>query len=252
MRFFYATSSGGSGGSGGNISGNTGDTSGDHHDGNGNGEDEQKRSFFSRYKWIFAIVFIVWLIGKCQDDDPPSVPQDTQTKSEQGAKQQAQNKREFSFTVQEFVRRYNQASQNVADGGLIPKRVFIDEKRELSDAMEYRLAHTTNEDHIYFSVATNKNRDAVRAVFYMIYLSPDTNAMSMMGDMLYGFAATIMAVENPHMPPSERGQRLKEIGVFKVMEEKRAILSRKNNVDYKIDIVEAMGAITLSIKPTSP
>lgn len=75
MRFFYATGSGGSGGSGGNIPGDTEHASEDYYYDNGdNGEGEDKRGFFSKYKWILAFVGVMALVNICSDDDAPVGP----------------------------------------------------------------------------------------------------------------------------------------------------------------------------------
>ena len=196
------------------------------------------------------------------------MPQDTQTqtKFEREATQRAQhaqelkreqeqerqqNKQEFSFTVQEFVKRYNQATEYMPEG-VRPDRVFVGKRRELYDGgVEYTLA--SNGGPNSFTVTTNKNRNAVRSVYLSIFIADQNkNTLSVMGDLFVRFTTTIMAVENPHMPSAQRGQRLKEIGLFKAIDEKRAILTRKNNVDYKIDIVEVFGSVTLSINPSTP
>ena len=72
MRFFYATSSGGSGGPGGNIPGDAEQASEDYYYDNGdNGEGEDKRGFFSKYKWWILILGGIFIISKFHDDDSP-------------------------------------------------------------------------------------------------------------------------------------------------------------------------------------
>ena len=64
MRFFYATGSGGSE--------EYDERDYEYVDSPSNGNGEDKRGFFSKYKWwILAIVGILWLIGKSQDDNLP-------------------------------------------------------------------------------------------------------------------------------------------------------------------------------------
>ncbi len=189
--------------------------------------------------------------SKSQDSNAEKVAEIKQ-ELEQVEKQKAP---EFYFTVNEFIRRYNQATQHLPASKFTEKlreRIIVEEEMELSDGVEYTLIKTTSADHFHLSVTTNKNSDAVRSIYYMIYIAKAKDTATVMGDLLLRFSATIMAVENPNMQPKERGERLKEIGVFKAVEERKEVLSRKNNIDYKVDVIITLGAVTLSIKPSSP
>ncbi len=157
---------------------------------------------------------------------------------------------EFSFTVNEFIRRYNQATQNFPEDQAIEKMrepIIVEDKWEIEGGLQYQLTKADTKSLLY--VTTNGNNFA-SSIYYMIFIPKDSEIMSILAHLIFRFSATIMAVENPDMSPTERGKRLKEIGFFKAIEEQSEIVTRKNNVDYKVDLSVALGAVTLSIKPS--
>ena len=219
-------------------------------------------------KGIVAIFVIGGIIGTCFFEEEKEVEtavekeakqreEDTRELKRELSQEQEQNNQVFSFTVNEFVSRYNQSTQNITRN--LPKdqvteklrrRITVEESRGITDGVEHVLIQSGRGSNLYLSVSTNKNSNVVRSIYYMIYIPEKTDAL--VGDMLLGFTAIIMAVEDQSMPPAERGKRLKEIGTFKFVEDMRTIRTRKNNVDYKVDVVKAIGAITLSVKPSLP
>ncbi len=189
---------------------------------------------------LVAISIVVGMISTCFFGDE---------------KEQEQTVQVFSFTVNEFVSRYNRSTQNIARNSQkhqiiekLRRRIAVEEEREITDGVEHVLIQSGRGSNLHLSVTTNKNSSSVRSIYYMIYMPGNVNAL--MGDVLLGFSAIIMAVEDPDMSPEERGKRLKEIGTFKVVEDMKTIRTSKNKVDYKVEIIKALGAITLSVKPS--
>ncbi len=157
---------------------------------------------------------------------------------------------EFSFTVNEFIRRYNQATQNFPEDQIAEKMrepIIVENKNEMTDGFQYQLTKADTQSLLYVTTSVN---NSVRTIYYMVFIPKDSEPMSVLAQLLFRFSATIMAVEDPDMPPNERGERLKEIGVFKAVKDQREVLTRKNNVDYKVDLSAVLGAVTLSVKPS--
>ena len=172
----------------------------------------EKGGCWSACKAILALFFISGLIGMCFFDD----------------EEKEQDSQVFSFTVNEFVSRYNQSAEKVNT-----RSIAIVESQEVSDGISYKLTKGIHNKEFNLSVTTNKNSDRVRSITYMINLVGDTSV-----EVLLRFTATIMAVENPNMLSEDRGRRLTEVGVLKIVEEKQAITTRKNNIEYKVDLIE--------------
>ncbi|MYD61638.1 MAG: hypothetical protein F4W91_11405 [Gemmatimonadetes bacterium] len=198
---------------------------------------------WNAFKAIFALFFIAGLIGMCFFDD-----EDEQV-DESAVEEESQYGKEFSFTVNEFVRRYNRSAEEIE-----VNQIAIQGRREVITGIEYRLTKEKRGDHhnpYRLSLLTNMNSNKVKSIFYMIFVVADENKTELERglEIILRFTATFMAVENPDMKSADRGRRLQEIGVMQSIKDKEEITTVKNNIVYKVDVVEVLGAVTFSIKP---
>lgn len=185
----------------------------------------EKGGCWNAFKVILALFFIFGLIGMCFFDN----------------EEKEQDSQVFSFTVNEFVSRYNQSAEKVNT-----RSIAIVERQEIADGISYKLTKGIHNKEFNLSVTTNKSSDIVRSITYMVSLVSNDTSL----EVLLRFTTTIMAVENPNMLPKDRGQRLTEIGVFKIFEDKQTITTEKNNIEYKVDLLEEIATFILSIKPS--
>ena len=155
-----------------------------------------------------------------------------------------QNSKVFPFTVNEFVSRYNRSADK-----LEMDHIAVYRRKALSNGTEYYLTKAERNGRVNqygLSVTTDKNSDRVRSIYYRIFIVSKETTL----ELPIRYTLTIMAVENPYMSPQDGFKRLSELGVKRSIDNKQEITTRKNNIVYKVDnMLESIGAITLSIKP---
>ena len=157
-----------------------------------------------------------------------------------------QAKPEFTFTGEEFVRRYNRSMDNLK----VPNRsVYIHNKIERNGEMEFNLIQLIGKRTMFIKLTMNKRTQKVNHILYLGGKDNKYEANSIAAiKIINEISATVMAIENPRMSRTELEKRKGEIGLTK-LDKHKSIESRKHNISYQLITAEDLGGLSLIANP---
>ena len=218
--------------------------------------------------WVrtLSIVILMVIIGRCTE--PPekrpshsrreaatkSAPQPTGTSTpveRQAPREKPERDRErvkrtveekaepeFVFTVEGFIERFDMASNNLKRD----TRVSVKEELGNGEFLTIQLV-ASNKNMAMVLTANNKTR----AVRDLIFIGSGDGTLDSGVAITFGILATVMAIENPLTPPSQRGEILKEIGFLELSDEGK-VASERRGVKYNLSRSKVIG-IMLTATP---
>ena len=185
---------------------------------------------------VWVLSFLLLLVGSSLLPEPPPTP--TASRVEEASPRPAVAERdvrpELGVTVEEFVARYNQ-SLAAMDAGF---GISVDREVDNGEFLTVQLSSTANVG----VVATANNR--TRSLQDLTFIGSGTGDLSSGVDIIFGAAAVVMALEDPLMPPSQRGEILGDLGLTDgegLSEEGRETI--RNGVRYALSQSDVLGVM---------
>lgn len=179
------------------------------------------------------------IAGFFADKDTLTTPPDNQSTLPSISTPAVVNKIDFSISIDEYIKRYNQSLKALGRSGALYKKTEQDNGSNL-------ITQTGLEDGSLGALLTGNNKTkALQSVFF-IATGDGTTAGSI--NVMMGLAATVMAIENPYMTANERGTILKDLGISdeKIFEQPevngtRKLIVYRNGVNYTLSVSKQTG-----------
>ena len=152
---------------------------------------------------------------------------------------------ELPFTVEEFVERFNLATQKLEVTLQIVIGVF--QENDHGETLAVSLQNKGLGRQFLIQVNATKSNRAIRNMAYMGKCKDysDETILALLSEL----TAFIMAIENPVMPVKMRGQRLKEIGFAQALQGEN-VTTRKKGIEYALsgDLRKLSGLILVEVR----
>ena len=139
---------------------------------------------------------------------------------------------EFVFTVEEFIERYHESTKNLDFEARISVKRELDNGEFITINLEDKINKNTG-------MILNANRQT-RAVRSLTFIGAGDGELDSGMAIFSGIIVSIMAIENPSMPASRRGKRIKEVGFLELLDEED-ITSERCDVKYILRNSEMLG-----------
>ena len=189
---------------------------------------------------VWVLSFLLLLVGSSLLPEPPTP---TASRVEEASPRPAMAERdaqpELGVTVEEFVARYNRSLGAMAAGF----GISVDREVDNGEFLTVQLGSTANVG----LVATANNR--TRFLQGLTFIGSGTGDISSGVDIIFGAAAVVMALEDPLMPPSQRGEILGDLGLTDgegLSEEGRETI--RNGIRYALSQSDVLG-VMLVVEP---
>jgi prephenate dehydratase len=194
---------------------------------------EAESDFHLPRSWKYTgVIFVFLIIVATSEKDKAKTPIDDVVKS---APPTIPTLTEYSIvsSIETFRKRFNAFMSEVNNGSIKIENLSVDDG-EVNNVFQYMLT-----DHIAIVGQLNKSDNSIRSL--ILTLQGDGTMQSGMDIM-----TTIMGVvdaTNPGISPKERGEVLKELGLFKKGIDINKIDSRatKNGIEYSLQGSEMIG-----------
>ena len=158
---------------------------------------------------------------------------------EQARTETSETEPEFDITIEEFVERYNQASNTLE----VDSRFSVKEESDNDKFLTVQLEAGSYQNLAMILTANNKTR-VVRS---LVFLGSGDGTIESGVSVLFGIVSTVMAIENPLMPVEQRGEILRKFDISGLSNGGKIELTR-GNVKYTLSISEVIGT-TLVAEP---
>lgn len=192
--------------------------------------DKRKATNRKILKWgllMFVIIITITILGENSKNKAEN--QSATTK----------NKLEFSFTVDEFIDRYNASLQTLG------RDLSVSLKKENDNGTAITVMAMQNNEYFSFILSANNTSRALQSIIF-IARGDDTTKSAL--DIAFGIVAVVMAIEGPYMSSTE--QRSKILRDFKLSDGKLRGLGKlkvdRNNVRYDLSMPDTIGLLIVA------
>ena len=164
------------------------------------------------------------------------------TRQEKAKEDTSEIGQDLDITIEEFVDRYNQASNTLE----VDSRFSVKEEADNGKFLTVQLEAGPYQNLAMILTADNKTR----LVQSLVFLGSGDGTLGSGVSVLFGIVSTVMAIENPFMPVEQRGEILRKFDISGLSVGGKKELNR-GNVKYTLSISEVIGT-TLVAEPKKP